>query len=59
MKEEFRIKEDYGTKVGYTGKWLVQVRYRRYGEWNTVYIADSKEDAEAYITEMPDWVLRG
>jgi len=55
MKEQIRIKRDYGTISGYTGKWLVQHRFSDGEEWITCYIADSKNEAEAYIRDTPEW----
>lgn len=59
MKEQMRIKQDYGTVCGYTGKWLVQHRFfnrEKWTEWTTCYIADSEAEARLYIDVTPDWV---
>ena len=55
MKEELRIKQDYGTVCGFTGKWLVQHRFANDEEWETCYIASNEREAKAYIDEMPEW----
>ena len=57
MKEQIRIKRDYGTICGYTGKWLVQHRFSDNEEWITCYIANSKEEAESYIRNTPVWAM--
>lgn len=55
MNEEIRIKQDYGTKVGFTGEWLVQHRFSPDDEWSIIYVAKSKEEAQEYINNIPDW----
>lgn len=55
MTEQLRIVRDFGTKVGYTGLWLVQSRFSDAGEFKTIYIADSQKEAKDYIDNAPDW----
>lgn len=55
MSEEIRIKQEYGTKVGFTGDWLVQIRFSPDDEWRIIYVAKSKEEAQEYVDNIPDW----
>ena len=56
MGEQLRIVRDYGTKVGYTGKWLVQHRFSDAEAWQTCFISDSISEASEYIKSPPKWV---
>ena len=53
--EEIRIVAEYGTVCGYTGKWLVEHRWEPTDEWTIWFVADSAEEAQKYLDEMPDW----
>lgn len=55
MKEEIRVVQEYGTVCGFTGKWLVQCRFSPEDEWSIIYTANSQEEAQEYIDNMPDW----
>lgn len=60
MKEQTRVIQDYGTKVGFIDKWLCQVRFIHENgitsNWNTLAIFGTKKQAENYFKNEPDWV---
>lgn len=58
MKEEMRIKQDYGTVCGFTGKWLVQHRLdigAGWSDWMTICITSSEAEARKFIDTIPEW----
>lgn len=63
MKEELRIRPEYGTVCGFTGRWYVEHRFlkddaywnARYGKWMIIYVADSKKEAMEHIDKTPEW----
>ena len=54
MKEQERVIQDVN------GEWLCQTRFIRddgsITKWSTVNIGPTKEQAEAYFKNAPDWV---
>lgn len=54
IKEQNRVIEDVN------GEYLCQMRIvydgEKYGNWQTAKICESKEEAEKYFDDVPDWV---
>lgn len=55
MKEQVKIKRDYGTVIGFTGLWLVQHRFAEDDKWETFFIGHSKEEAKKFIEDTPEY----